>query len=891
MYFDGVLKNAVCLRKVICAVAASCVVFLGACSLGSGGKEPASSASFSPARSEGFSNFETEPVSPLALSRDGRYLYALNTADDRLEVFSVEGEGLRAIGETTVGLRPVALALYGKTAWVVNHLSDSVTVVDVGEPARPRLIHSLQVGDEPRGIVVAGTKRNRIFVATARAGESFTAGIGRAQLWEFDAARPAAPPRVLTLFGAKPRALAVSADGRYVYAAVYLSGNGTTTVSGEDAVRLGRARQLSLNNVRATALPKQGAIVRRFGGRWRDHGNSDWSAAVPFELPDFDLFVIDTSGSEPKVVDQISNVGTVLFNIAVQPISGEVWVSNTDALNFVPYEPELRGRFAVNRITRITATPGGAERARAVDLNPHVTSNTRAAILPGGASTGVQLDRELSLAQPLDLVFQADGSQAYVAAFGSKKVGVLDRAGRIVGRISVGFGPGGLALDERGRRLYVLNHLDATISVVDLSTRQVTATMPLRHDPTPAVVQRGRALLYDAALTSGRGDLSCATCHVFGDVDGLAWDLGDPGGYGYDYPAAVKNPEPLAAPRQNLHPLKGPMVTQSLRGLADTAPFHWRGDRFGNPTAPGMDVPSFKDFNAAFVDLLGRDRQISEEAMDAFARFVLTIRYPPNPNQRLDRSLDTLEKAGFEFFTGPFPSGAGVVNCENCHTLPLGTNRLVNFEDVRVGRDMKTAHLRNVYQKVGRFNTAGPQVSGYGFLHDGTFDTVANFLRLDTFVFPGKNEEENDKIRRSLQSYIIAFDTGMAPTVGRQLTVSGEFNEEERQMVDLLMARAGAGDCDLTARRWEGKTLRGWLYENGAFRGDRSQDMRLDFDALVHRYPGGGEPITFTCVPPGDGMRSALDRDLDGFLDGDELLAGSDPASAQSVPQARRPKT
>jgi hypothetical protein len=250
-----------------------------------------------------------------------------------------------------------------------------------------------------------------------------------------------------------------------------------------------------------------------------------------------------------------------------------------------------------------------------------------------------------------------------------------------------------------------------------------------------------------------------------------------------------------------------------------------------------------------------------------------------------------LVKAGFEFFTGPFPSGAGVVNCENCHTLPLGTNRLVNFEDVRVGRDMKTAHLRNVYQKVGRFNTVGPQVSGYGFLHDGTFDTVANFLRLDTFVFPGKNEEEKDKIRRSLQSYIIAFDTGMAPTVGRQLTVSGEFNEEERQMVDLLMARAGAGDCDLTARRWEGKTLRGWLYENGAFRGDRSQDMRLDFDALVHRYPGGGEPITFTCVPPGDGMRSALDRDLDGFLDGDELLAGSDPASAQSVPQARRPKT
>jgi YVTN family beta-propeller protein len=882
--FDELLGNAAWLRRSRSAIAAACLVFLGGCSLGSGDNRTAPPASFSSARSEGFTNFETEPVTPLALSEDGRFLYALNTADDRLEIFSAQGGQLRSVGEATVGLRPVALALHGKTAWVVNHLSDSVSVVDVSEPARPRLIHSLQVGDEPRGIVVAGTKRDRIFVATARAGESFTPGIGRAQLWEFDAARPAVPPRILTLFGAKPRALAVSTDGRYVYAAVYLSGNGTTTVSGEDAVRLGRARQLSLNNVRPSALPKQGAIVRRFDGRWRDHENRDWNAAVPFELPDFDLFVIDTAAREPKVVEQISNVGTVLFNIAVEPISGEVWVSNTDALNFIPYEPELRGRFAVNRITRVAAGLGGAERIRAVDLNPHLANNAGAPMAPGAAAAGVQLDRESGLAQPLDLVFQADGSQAYVALFGSRKVAVLDRAGRVVDRISVGFGPAGLALDPRGRRLYVLNHLDATISVVDLTTRNVRATTPLRHDPTPAVVRQGRSFLYDAGLTSGRGDLSCATCHVFGDVDALAWDLGDPGGYSYDYPAALKNPEPVAAPRQTLHPLKGPMITQSLRGLADTGPFHWRGDRFGDPMAPGKDVPSFKDFNAAFVDLLGRDRQISEQAMDAFARFVLSIRYPPNPNQRLDRRLGPVEKAGFDFFTGPFPSGAGVVNCENCHKLPLGTNRLVNFEDVGVGRDMKTAHLRNAYQKIGRFNTPGLQVSGYGFLHDGSFDTVANFLRLDTFIFPGNNDEEKETIRRSLQSYIMAFDTGMAPSVGRQLTVSGELRGQEREVLDILMARATAGDCDFTARGWEGKSLRGWLYANGVFRGDRSAESTLDIGALLDRHRRSAEPVTFTCVPPGDGVRSALDRDLDGYLDGDERRAGSDPASAQSIP-------
>ena len=825
-------------------------------------------------QSSGFTNFETEPVSPLVLSADGRYLYALNTADDRLEVFAAQGETLNSLAETTVGLRPVALALHGNEVWVVNHLSDSVSVVDVSNPSRPRVTHTLQVGDEPRGIVIAGPKHDHVLVATARRGESLTPGVGRAQIWIFEAAQPEAPPKILALFGTKPRALAASADGRYVYAAVFLSGNGTATVSGEDAVRLGRTPPVYIASVPYSAVPKQGAIVQRTNRGWRDYQNRDWTPAVSFELPDYDVFVIDTKSDSPKVVEQISNVGSVLFNMAVQPGSGEIWVSNTEALNFVPYEPRLRAKFAENRITRIFPVSGG-DRTKAVNLNPHIDHSPAADPLSG---------RELSLAQPLDLVFQPDGKEAYVAAFGSKKIGVLDAIGRVVDRIAVGFGPAGLALDSKRQRLYVLNHLDATLSVVNLRTRQAIATVYLRHDPTPDVVKQGRPFLYDAALTSRNGDLSCATCHVFGDLDGLAWDLGDPAGQTIDYPVRLKNTQPLAEPRQALHPLKGPMVTQSLRGLAATGPFHWRGDRFGNPSTPGNDVSSFKDFNPAFVELLGQGEEIPDSAMDAFARFVLTIRYPPNPNQRLDRAMDREQQAGFEFFTGPFLSGAGQVNCEGCHNLPLGTNRLINFENIQVGRDMKTAHLRNLYQKVGRFNVPGPQVSGFGLLHDGTLDTVVNFLRLDTFFFPGETEEEKDVTRRFLESYIMAFDTGMAPTVGRQLTISDELREKDRQLIDLLVTRAAAGDCDLTARGWEQKRLRGWLLRNGSFYGDRSDETVLNLEGLLSRYRRHGEPLTITCVPPGDGLRSALDRDLNGHLDGDELLAGSEPVDAHSVP-------
>jgi YVTN family beta-propeller protein len=53
--------------------------------------------------------------------------------------------------------------------WVVNHLSDSVSVVDVAS-APPRVVRTLLTCDEPRDIVFAGSGNDRAFVTTARRG-------------------------------------------------------------------------------------------------------------------------------------------------------------------------------------------------------------------------------------------------------------------------------------------------------------------------------------------------------------------------------------------------------------------------------------------------------------------------------------------------------------------------------------------------------------------------------------------------------------------------------------------------------------------------------------------------------------------------------------------------
>src|SRR5579872_6873865 len=77
-----------------------------------------------------FTLFESGQVRPLTLSPSGKLLFAANTPDNRLEVFRVDGHGLQHRASIPVGLEPVAVAARSDNeVWVVNHLSDSVSVV------------------------------------------------------------------------------------------------------------------------------------------------------------------------------------------------------------------------------------------------------------------------------------------------------------------------------------------------------------------------------------------------------------------------------------------------------------------------------------------------------------------------------------------------------------------------------------------------------------------------------------------------------------------------------------------------------------------------------------------------------------------------------------------
>ena len=110
-------------------------------------------------------NWENHPIHALDLSPDGRLLAVAHTADQRVQLFDVSSGEPVSIGHVVVGVDPVSVRF--RTAgelWVVNHISDSVSVVDV---AQRRVIDTLATADEPFDVAFAA---NQAFIIRPASG-------------------------------------------------------------------------------------------------------------------------------------------------------------------------------------------------------------------------------------------------------------------------------------------------------------------------------------------------------------------------------------------------------------------------------------------------------------------------------------------------------------------------------------------------------------------------------------------------------------------------------------------------------------------------------------------------------------------------------------------------
>ena len=787
---------------------------------------------FVQAQDPSYVNYEAPHCHPIRVSADGLRMFTVNSTDHRLTVWSLANPRLPVImAEIPVGQLPVSVTERNPDeVWVVNNLSDSISVVSLSQR---QVTATLRVGDEPADVAFAQ-------------GKAFVSVTAEAAIKVYDA-NSHAPLGTVAVFGKDPRALCVSPNGNSIYALIQRSGNATTIVPGDVAPQPPAPTNPALPPAPITSL-----IV--------DANDPTWAQIVNYTMPDNDLVEIDTGSL--AITRNVTAIGTNNFDVILNGTGNTAFIANTEARNLVRFEPVLRGHAIDSRITRVTL--GSPATVTPIDLNPGINY----AQLPNPAALST------ALAEPMALVLDESRSEIYIAAHGTDRIGVTDLSGNVLARIDLQGtsataekrGPRGLALHPTGAELYVYNRLSKTLTTIDRLSRAVLREQNFQSwDPESDDIAIGRKFLYDAKL-AGNGSMSCASCHIDGDIDGLAWDLGDPGGSLEQPPAG--QPLPFNLGLGSMHPMKGPMTTQTFKGLDGVGPLHWRGDK-----------PDFQAFNPAFDGLMG-GAQLSTADMDRYAAYATKIAYPGNPHQNLDRSLNTSpgpanQQTGFDTFTNtPVSLNLGPITiqatCATCHSMPTGTNGMVTSGQLMMlTQDMKVPHLRNLYRKLG-FNKGLNQPSklGFGLINDGSIDTLDHFLQAPQFDSWPTNRKDD------LVEFLRVFDTGTAPLVGYRVVMdaANQNNPAITNDLNLMRTRATAGDIDLIAEGKVNGNYVGFSFDTNtqSWNTDRTGSGPYTQAQLEAQTLQGGATLSFTGVAPGEGTRSALDRDLDGRPDGDD---------------------
>ncbi len=687
--------------------------------------------------------FLSPHVNPIVSS--GHFIYAVNTPADTLDVIDPNTHAV--VARVNVGIEPVALAVRpgGGQLWVSNHVSDSISVVDI-DPGSPTFHHVLATiqafedgnlvtdFDEPTGIAFAGA--DKAYVALGPDNE----------IVAIDARDYALLGR-LPVQAQDPRAIAVRGNRLFV---VPFESNNQTQISGclpfkidGDVCTFDMLEHVVLNN-NVLSLGYDADIV------------------VNPALPDRDLFVYDT---RTDMLEQtVSGVGTLLYGLAVDS-KGSVFVTQTDARNAVNGRagtqkvglPEMGNRAFLNQVSRIDCAGDCAAPVR-FDLESPPPVHPA----PGEA-----------LATPYAVALTDDDSLLVATAASSNRVFTLDpQTGAVLGRVDVGAVPRGIALRRGpGATLqgWVLNVADNTVDLVDLTD----AGAPQRlhsialDDPTPELVKAGRKAFNNAAGSTS-GTFSCESCHPDGHTDQLLWILDTPV---CDVPGCTQIP---------------PRLTMPVRGLQDTAPYHWDGipgDPYGGrntasinaPVEPNCDLAVPESCTRVLVDGgmastmcdqsdcpvndEGKSGALDADARDAMSHFLLKIPYPPSQRRDANNVIDQDGRDGFFEFSFEHTNTAGGRStggrtCGNCHKNPF----LVSTNTGGSGMDPPTwrgAYDRWVILPQGRANNADLlELSG---IDD-------SFPEKDIWAMGGSTD--------GIWEMVLQGSTGFHGAFGRQLTLN-----------------------------------------------------------------------------------------------------------------------
>ena len=627
----------------------------------------------------GHPTFASPHASPVAVH--GGDVFVANTPADTLDVIDAETTKVRA--RVNVGIDPVSVAVRpdGKEVWVSNHVSDSVSVID-NDPDHPTYlqvvatVHAFNPEtkatsfDEPIGIAFAGNEKAYVALSSEN------------QIAVVDVASREVTKR-LRIPAQDPRSIAVHGDRLFVIPfesnnKTQLSGGTKDDIDGDLVTFDAWEHSVRVNNV--LSLGHVTDIVKH-----------------P-EVPDHDLFVFDTKTD--KLVETVDTLGTLLYGVAVDS-SGKVYIAQTDARNDANGRAgtkkhgmkEMENRAFVNQITKVAFDGGAAENAEFINLEPLPPEHP---------------EKGMALATPYAIEVSGDDSTLVATAAGSDKLFTVDaRTGDVLGRVSVGAVPRGVALehteDGKPARAWVYNAVANTVSLIDLSdtaSPKVAGFVKL-DDPTHRQVKLGRTWFNDADASS-TGTFSCESCHPDNNTDQLLWVLQTP---------VVTGGNQIM-----------PRSTMPIRGLRDTAPFHWDGvlgDPYGGINSanirksvePIADVDDqttstrhLVDVSMAEILMAHGDDMVNDEGKpggftaaerDDLAMYLLSVPFPPAQRRAYTNRLSKRAEDGFRMFhiVGDVGGTPGGNLCGNCHRMPF------NVSTNTPGTGMEAPTWRGAYDR------------------------------------------------------------------------------------------------------------------------------------------------------------------------------------------------
>jgi YVTN family beta-propeller protein len=355
-----------------------------------------------------------------------------------------------------------------------------------------------------------------------------------------------------------------------------------------------------------------------------------------------------------------------------------------------------------------------------------------------GKPVEVSLDEmEHYASQPFGVAIAPDKSRLYVTIGGSECVIAIDvqkllhfvnarprpedgsyardlsaSANYITTRIQVGHNPRGVSFSRDGRRLFVANRLEDTISVIDTRSNRIAATIPLTEPHAISARRSGERTFYSARF-SFQGQISCSSCHIDSTFDGLTWDL-EPDGFGRDI---VDN-----------------RLIEDLRG---TEPYKWNG---GNPNIPTECGPRTEKY-------FWRSENYNDLTLADLSFYILQIPSRPNRFKLPGYELTEAQRRGkaiFERDVDKFGKPIALANrCVYCHSGKKGTNQ--KSFDVGTRKLTDNSGLLDTPQLLNIALTAP-------YLHDGSARTLEEIWTV--FNPEDKHGRTNDLTKDELNDLI-----------------------------------------------------------------------------------------------------------------------------------------